>query len=169
MNTHKTGNALGPKSLCGLLHQLVKEPGNCVWQLCVLCTVRQLCLTTLCASKRRRKKLHVYDYTTHPVRPCPVHIVAALWSHIFTKCASMVAPTVWMYFKFFARVSILYLKPFVFPQLVPGAVLDESNRGSICNRGATYCKDRESNSRVEEESEQLLILEKMTEILAYDV
>ena len=70
-----------------------------------------------------------------------------------------------MYFKFFARVSILYLKPFVFPQLVPGAVLDESNRGSICNRGATYCKDRESNSRMEEGSEQLLILEKMTEML----
>ena len=82
-----------------------------------------------------------------------------LWSHLQCECIS----------SFFARVSILYLKPFVFPQLVPGAVLDESNRGSICNRGATYCKDRESNSRVEEESEQLLVLEKMTEILAYDV
>ena len=82
-----------------------------------------------------------------------------LWSHLQCECIS----------SFFARVSILYLKPFVFPQLVPGAVLDESNRGSICNRGATYCKDRESNSRMEEESEQLLILEKMTEILAYAV
>ena len=37
------------------------------------------------------------------------------------------------------RVSILYLKQFVFPYFLPGAFVDESNWGPIYNR-VTHCK-----------------------------
>ena len=115
---------------------------------------------SVCEQKKEEKVARLRLYNPPSQTLSGPYRGGTLVPYIYKMCLYGRTYSVNVFQVFFARVSILYLKPFVFPQLVPGAVLDESNRGSICNRGATYCKDRESNSRVEEESEQLLILEK---------